>query len=111
MKLEVSDTGSGMDDATKQRVFEPFFTTKAPGKGSGLGLSTVYGVVKQLGGDVTVESTPLQGSTFTVLLPVTTKVPETVHETIVPELASGGGETVLLVEDDAPGARAAAAAC
>ena len=102
VKLEVSDTGSGMDDATKQRVFEPFFTTKAPGKGSGLGLSTVYGVVKQLGGDVTVESTPLQGSTFTVLLPVTTKVPETVNDTVIPELASGGGETVLLVEDDAP---------
>ena len=102
VKLEVSDTGSGMDDATKQRVFEPSSTTKAPGKGSGLGLSTVYGVVKQLGGDVTVESTPLQGSTFTVLLPVTTKVPETVHDTVIPELASGGGETVLLVEGDAP---------
>jgi PAS domain S-box-containing protein len=102
VKLEVSDTGCGMDEATKQRVFEPFFTTKPPGKGSGLGLSTVYGVVKQLGGDVTVASTPLQGSTFTVLLPVTSKVPETVHEAIIPELASGGGETVLLVEDDEP---------
>src|SRR5687768_7676714 len=102
VKLEVSDTGSGMDDTTKQRVFEPFFSTKGPGKGSGLGLSTVYGVVKQLGGDVTVESTPLQGSTFTVLLPVTAKEPEVVHEAIIPGLASGGGETVLLVEDDAP---------
>ena len=102
VKLEISDNGSGMDDATKQRVFEPFFTTKGPGKGSGLGLSTVYGVVKQLGGDVTVESTPLQGSTFTVLLPVTAKEPEVVHESIIPGLASGGGETVLLVEDDAP---------
>jgi PAS domain S-box-containing protein len=102
VKLEVSDTGSGMDDATRQRVFEPFFTTKAPGKGSGLGLSTVYGVVKQLGGDVLVESTPLQGSTFTLLLPATAKMPETVHETIIPELAAGGGDTVLLVEDDAP---------
>ena len=68
----------------------------------GYGYVQVYGVVKQLGGDVTVESTPLQGSTFTVLLPVTAKEPEVVHEAIIPGLASGGGETVLLVEDDAP---------
>jgi CheY-like chemotaxis protein len=100
VKLEVGDTGSGMDDAIRQRVFEPFFTTKAPGKGSGLGLSTVYGVVKQLGGTVTVESSPLKGSTFSVLLPMTAKVPETAGNAALPELASSGGETVLLVEDD-----------
>jgi CheY-like chemotaxis protein len=91
-----------MDDATRQRVFEPFFTTKAPGKGSGLGLATVYGVVKQLGGDVTVDSTPLQGTSFTVFLPATTKTPEVVHGVTIPDLVTGHNETLLLVEDDAP---------
>ncbi|HEY6507164.1 MAG TPA: ATP-binding protein [Vicinamibacterales bacterium] len=100
--LTVTDTGCGMDDATKERVFEPFFTTKPPGKGSGLGLSTVYGVVKQLGGDVTVDSTPLQGTAFTVYLPATSKAAEAPQEMTIPELASGQNETVLLVEDDEP---------
>jgi two-component system, cell cycle sensor histidine kinase and response regulator CckA len=100
--LTMTDTGCGMDDATKERVFEPFFTTKPPGKGSGLGLSTVYGVAKQLGGDVTVDSTPLQGTVFTVYLPATSKAAEAPHEATIPELASGQSETVLLVEDDDP---------
>ena len=100
--LTMTDTGCGMDAATKDRVFEPFFTTKPPGKGSGLGLSTVYGVVKQLGGNVTVDSTPLQGTVFTVYLPATSKAAEAPHDATIPELASGQSETVLLVEDDEP---------
>jgi PAS domain S-box-containing protein len=98
--LAVRDTGCGMDEATRERAFEPFFTTKAPGKGSGLGLSTVYGVVKQLGGDVTVDSRPLEGTVFTVYLPATTKLPDAARDAPLPDLASGNHETVLLVEDE-----------
>lgn len=99
--LRVSDTGVGMDAATMARVFEPFFTTKEPGKGTGLGLATVYGIVKQSGGTVWVESSVGRGATFSIYFPV-------VHAPIR-ERASGpsrlstatrGSETVLVVEDE-----------
>jgi CheY-like chemotaxis protein len=98
-RLVVRDTGCGMDEATRERIFEPFFTTKGPGKGSGLGLSTVYGIVRQLGGHVGVESAPRQGTTFTVHLPATTKPLPAAREPVVAAPARAH-ETVLLVEDD-----------
>jgi two-component system cell cycle sensor histidine kinase/response regulator CckA len=100
VRLSVSDTGTGMDEATLSRVFEPFFTTKEPGKGTGLGLSTVYGVVKQSGGFVWASSEPGQGARFDVYLPpVRAKAAEIPSATNSPGVQEGS-EKILLVEDD-----------
>ena len=100
VRLTVRDNGCGMDEPTQERIFEPFFTTKTAGHGSGLGLSTVYGVVKQLGGYIGVESAPLQGTTFTIHFPATAKPLAARRETSAGLLPAGQAETVLLVEDD-----------
>jgi two-component system, cell cycle sensor histidine kinase and response regulator CckA len=99
--LAVSDTGCGMDDATKARLFEPFFTTKEQGKGTGLGLSTVYGIVKQSGGHISVESSSGVGSTFRIFLPrvAVASVEAPPKKETIPD-TSPGTEHILLVEDD-----------
>jgi CheY-like chemotaxis protein len=98
--LSVTDTGHGMDDATKARIFEPFFTTKEVGKGTGLGLATVYGIIKQANGWVSVDSRPGGGATFRVYLPRTAGQAEEAPGPQSPAAASRGSETILLVEDE-----------
>jgi signal transduction histidine kinase len=98
--LAVTDSGSGMTKEVQQRLFEPFYTTKGPGKGTGLGLATVHGIVKQSGGDVYVYSELGHGTTFKVYFPCLTK---SVPVTTIPEhraITPSGSETVLLAEDD-----------
>jgi two-component system, cell cycle sensor histidine kinase and response regulator CckA len=97
--LSVADTGHGMDAATQEHLFEPFFTTKAPGLGTGLGLSTVYGIVRQSGGTVQVTSEPGSGSTFRIYLPRVAGGPDA--EVASPRIERrGGSESVVLVEDE-----------
>lgn len=96
--LEIRDSGIGMDEETKLHVFEPYFTTKEVGKGSGLGLATVHGIIRQSGGDIRLESEPNEGTTFTIWLPRTEEVPAKEPIELVLE-APPGRETILVVED------------
>jgi signal transduction histidine kinase len=99
--LSVTDTGSGMDEATLARIFEPFFTTKEPGKGTGLGLAMVFGFIQQSGGHITVISRPGAGSTFTIHLPALAPGEVSPTPSEPPPEPAGGTETILLVEDEA----------
>lgn len=100
IRLSVADTGMGMDEATRQRVFEPFFTTKSAGKGTGLGLASVYGIVQQHQGWLEVESAPALGSVFHVFLPAAEPPTESADSgEASPSKLPGGTETILLVED------------
>jgi signal transduction histidine kinase len=101
VRLTVTDTGSGMDAETLGRIFEPFFTTKPPGRGTGLGLATVYGVVKQHGGCVDVASAPGQGTTFQLHFPVSQSITSDPARPGEAQPVRGGTETILLAEDHA----------
>ena len=97
--IAITDTGTGMDAATKAKIFEPFFTTKEKGKGTGLGLATVYGIVTQSGGNIYVYSEPGQGTTFKVYLPRVASEAQKLAPAGVESIPSGH-ETILLVEDE-----------
>lgn len=100
VSLSVSDTGMGITDEVRARIFDPFFTTKEPGKGTGLGLATCYGIVRQNGGHIQVDSEPNKGTTFHIYLPCVAEgsdVPEVREQTLT---LPKGEETILLVEDE-----------
>ena len=103
--LEITDTGTGFDRTVAERIFEPFFTTKCAGKGTGLGLAVVHGIVKQCGGHIEVASAPGVGTTFRVFLPAVSQASPSSRDAVKPDLR--GTETVLLVEDETAVRRAA----
>ena len=98
--LTISDTGHGIDKETQKKIFEPFFTTKEFGKGTGLGLASVYGIVKSHDGYITFYSEVGQGTTFKIYLPAMEQSVEEKEKDIVPETPKGGDETILLVDDE-----------
>jgi hypothetical protein len=101
VRLSLSDNGQGMDEETQHHIFEPFFTTKEVGHGTGLGLSTVYGIVKQSGGHIQVSSQAGKGSSFSIYLPRAAAVPPRAsREASGPDFAQHGGQSVLVVDDD-----------
>ncbi len=99
IELRVTDTGIGMDEKTRLRIFEPFFTTKETGRGTGLGLSVVYGIVQQLGGTIDVDSTKGQGTTFTVRLPISEEE-HIAHPLATGSAPTGHGELIMVVDDE-----------
>jgi len=101
IRIDVSDTGTGMDEKVKERIFDPFFTTRPMGRGTGLGLSVVYGIVKGHNGRIRVGSEPGKGTTFTIYLPATGFQTPPVKGTAAEEAPLGGDETILLVDDEA----------
>jgi CheY-like chemotaxis protein len=96
--IAISDTGIGMDPAMLEKIFDPFFTTKEVGKGTGLGLATVYGIVKQHNGYITVESVPTRGTTFRIFFPTIEAKIDEEEDTVLPVVK--GNETILIAEDD-----------
>jgi CheY-like chemotaxis protein len=100
VKVSVTDQGAGMDEATRQRIFEPFFTTKEMGRGTGLGLASAYGIIKNHGGVINVYSERGQGTTFNLYLPVSDK--EVALEKSVAREILKGSETILLIDDQEP---------
>jgi len=99
LDLEVSDTGQGMQSLVLERIFDPFFTTKEPGKGTGMGLAVVYGIINSLGGTIQATSQPGRGATFQVLLPIATGSVPAAEPEVQPQLSKGTGR-ILFVDDD-----------
>jgi CheY-like chemotaxis protein len=98
VKISVADTGVGMDKKTRERIFDPFFTTKKMGRGSGLGLASVYGIIKNHGGVINVHSKKSEGTVFTIYLPASEKM--IIEEKELTETIKTGTETILLVDDE-----------